>query len=250
MPASSPYGYCSENPVNRIDPDGKKDYNFDKDGNYTGTTNDNFFHNLFFGSRGSRADKDGKKSYFEFASGKEDTDLIDKSKKQDVHLYVLNSGNIKGILAQAGVYRKDNEKRGIEFLLQEVIIGGSLDFAPNYLADNFKGTSADSYINPSPVFFLPEGEDTAHNQSNFGNFLISASAQALNVPLFAMIIGAQYNSRFNDNGYKDGRQWDSSDDQLSLRKGYSYGQRILSKDKTIVNKNSGAMLGPPKHKKR
>ena len=250
MPASSPYGYCSENPVNRIDPDGKKDYNFDKDGNYTGTTHDNFFHNLFFGSRGSRLDKDGKRSYFEFASGKTDTNLIDNSKKEDVHLYVLNAGNIKGMLAQAGVYRKENAKRGIEFLQQEGVGGGSLDYSFNYLRDNFVGSSTDPSKNPTPIFFLPDGQDTAHNQSNFGNFLISASAQALGVSLFVMKLGAHYNSRFNENGYKDGKQWDSSDDQLSIEKGYFYSERVLSKDMSKINKASGPIVGPHKQRKR
>lgn len=250
MPYSSPYIYCSQNPVNRIDPDGKKDYNFDKDGNYTGVTNDNFWHNLFHGSRGSRVDGSGKQSYFEFASGKEDTNLIDKSKKEDVHLFRLSANTIKGALAGAGVYRKENKENKVDFMLQEGVGGGSLDYGYNYLRDNFAGASQDPSKNPKPIFFLPEGEEYAHNQSNFGNFLISASAQAVGESLFAMRLGAHYNSKFNENGYKSGKQWDSSDDQLSIQLGYSYGRRVLSNANIKVNVASGPKVGPHKPRKR
>jgi RHS repeat-associated protein len=59
FPNVSSYIYCHDNPVNRIDPDGRKDVVFNNDGTYKNTINDNFWHNLWYGTRGIINDKNG-----------------------------------------------------------------------------------------------------------------------------------------------------------------------------------------------
>ena len=49
---ASPYLGMGNNPISGVDPDGRRIVIFDADGNFVGITIDNFFHNLFFGSRG------------------------------------------------------------------------------------------------------------------------------------------------------------------------------------------------------
>ena len=48
---ASPYVSMGNNPIANIDPDGGKDVYYDNTGNSTGTKNNNWFHNLLFGTR-------------------------------------------------------------------------------------------------------------------------------------------------------------------------------------------------------
>lgn len=47
----SPYLAMGNDPVNGIDPDGGRKVNYDANGNWIGTTNDTWLHNLFFGTQ-------------------------------------------------------------------------------------------------------------------------------------------------------------------------------------------------------
>lgn len=59
---------------------------------------------------------------------------------------------------------------------------------------------------------------------NFGNFLTAAALQALGFNKSFTHIGGHYNSLFGKkNGYKDGPQFDSSDDQSAISDGWWYG---------------------------
>lgn len=46
-PDKTPYHFTSNNPINRVDPDGRKDIIYDHEGNKTGVENDNWYHNFF-----------------------------------------------------------------------------------------------------------------------------------------------------------------------------------------------------------
>ncbi|MDV3837670.1 hypothetical protein CMU32_12405 [Elizabethkingia anophelis] len=61
-----------------------------------------------------------------------------------------------------------------------------------------------------------QGDSTAHNQMNFGNYLWGATGYTVNFGYGGLQIGAHLNSRFNSrrNGYTP--QWDSKDDQRSI----------------------------------
>lgn len=72
----------------------------------------------------------------------------------------------------------------------------------------------------SNCLFIPEGDNTAHNLMNFGNYLWAATGEIAGFNLDMLKLGAQLNSLLNPraNGYSP--QFDSSDDQLSIQLGY------------------------------
>ncbi len=86
----------------------------------------------------------------------------------------------------------------------------------------------DAKFNPqnmtSNFLFLPEGDNTAHNFMNFGNYLWGATGYIIGFDYFGLQAGAQLNSLLNSsrNGYPT--QWDSKDDQRSIIKGIHHAQ--------------------------
>ena len=77
----------------------------------------------------------------------------------------------------------------------------------------------------SKALFLPEGEKTVHNLMNFGNFLWGAAGYTLGYEAIVLQAGAHFNSLFNPraNGYLP--QFDSKDDQLSIRLGVNFAKK-------------------------
>ena len=88
------------------------------------------------------------------------------------------------------------------------------------------------------MIFLVDG--VAHNHMNFGNFLFGAAGAGLGFSLPELLSGAHWNSLTGRaNGY--GAQFDSSDDQFSIRKGYEHGYTNYYKE----TENSGKVeIGP------
>lgn len=121
---------------------------------------------------------------------------------------------------------EDNAKHNMDFMATQAIGGGSLDFSVGPLLEYYQkyGASGDAML-PSLVYFLPEGDNIAHNQFNFGNFLYGFSGRQLGVALSMLKLGGHINSLVNStqNGYKP--QLDSSDDQYSIEKGYFYSHK-------------------------
>jgi hypothetical protein len=95
-----------------------------------------------------------------------------------------------------------------------------------YPGANYNGTS-------SNTLFLPNGESTAHNFMNFGNYLWGATGYTVGFGYGESQAGAHANSLLDPgrNGYQS--QWDSRDDQGSIIKGVfrsqSHGYRKLRK---------------------
>lgn len=67
----------------------------------------------------------------------------------------------------------------------------------------------------------------AHNTYNFGNFLWGAGAATLGIPMPIAQFGAHIYSLFFDPYHKG--QFDSSDDQLSIKLGYQWKQQQQQK---------------------
>jgi RHS repeat-associated protein len=221
-PSLSTYAYVANNPLKYIDPDGKKFVNFDAQGNYQGTTKDNWLHNLFIGSKGRILNDKGETTRtFRFADPKNDVAQI-----QDgiiTKLVVVNEQDIKTLMARAGVFNSENKTANkpiserYNYILKEGQGMGKLDFAFTQIPKMFPGSS-ENPLDPnqaSPLIFLTG--DYAHNQSNFGNFLYGAAGYGLGYSKPELLLGAHYNSLFNENGYPS--QFDSSDDQLSIKLG-------------------------------
>jgi len=95
------------------------------------------------------------------------------------------------------------------------------------------------------MLFIPEGDNTAQNHMNFGNYLWAASGYTLGFDYSTLQMAGHANSLINSksNGYKS--QWDSTDDQRSIIKGANYSSRnnfrgILEKAVQQQNKNKNA----------
>lgn len=236
-PNMTPFGYCGNNPIKHVDPDGRKYLNFDENGSYTGTTNDNWFHNLFVGNRGRILDAKGNVSRtFSFADPKQDAKDIESG--VITKLVVVQENDIQSMMTNSGAFDEANRTSSkplserYDYILNEGIGGGKMDFSYTQIPDTYPGASSDPLSAPSSMIFLVG--DVAHNQMNFGNFLFGAAGYSLGYTEAELRTGAHYNSLFNSdkNGYPS--QLDSSDDQWSIQLGVSHSSQQGYRDKEFV----------------
>ena len=238
----SPYVYCGNDPMNAFDPDGRKFINFDAQGNYTGTTQDKWWHNLFVGTKGRVLDGSGNVSQkFKFADAKNDVKDIQRGVIKRIEF--VKEGDVRGMLSKAGAFNSENKTANLslsnryDYIKKEGGGGGKLDFSYTGIPNKYSGASQDPLRNPSPMIFLVDG--VAHNHMNFGNFLFGAAGKAMDFTGLELKLGAQWNSLKNSdkNGYAP--QFDSSDDQFSIGCGVDY-----AKDNNYQNMEYEVEVGP------
>lgn len=226
FPNWSPYAAFANNPIYYIDPDGQKFINFDAEGNYTGTTKDNWFHNFFVGSKGRVLNSNGDVTQkFRFADPV--NDVKDIQSGIITKLVFVTASDVQLMVARSGGFDHDNKTANrswgerYSYIKQEGKGGGKMDFSYTQIPRVYPQASTDPLNQPSPLIFLVG--DVAHNQMNFGNFMFGASGQAMGFTQLELRAGAHYNSLTapETNGYE--RQWDSSDDQFSIKKGFQFG---------------------------
>jgi hypothetical protein len=227
-PNYSPYVAFANNPVYYVDPDGRKFVNFDANGNYTGTTKDNWFHNTFFGTKGRVLDASGNATQkFRFADPTNDVNDIQNG--TITKLVFVTEKDVRLMVARSGGFDHDNKTENrswgdrYSYIQAEGIGGGKMDFSYTQIPKVYPNASTDPLNTPSPLIFLTNG--VAHNQMNFGNFLFGASGEAQGFTKFELQMGAHYNSVANSttNGYTP--QLDSKDDQLSIKEGFKFGKQ-------------------------
>lgn len=209
----SPYVYCVNSPVMYIDPDGKfiSDYIFGSNGKLI-----DIKHNSNPDRVVVQSDK-GKCDYYNFA---DPNDAYEIEKGVITSVVIVRESQIKDMLKSAGAFDPDNES--LKYMYEES--KNSLDFSYSQICHKFKGASSDPLYTHSPMLFIPEGDNLAHNHMNFGNFLWGAAGYALGFSKTVLRIAAHINSLFGrDNGY--GSQFDSADDQLSISHGVDYSEK-------------------------
>lgn len=112
------------------------------------------------------------------------------------------------------------------------------DYSYNVLPDKYedKGATSKPLYNPPHAMFILEGDRYVHNQMNFGNLLWAATGYTLGYQGFELKAGAHYNSLFGGrkNGYS--MQFDSDDDQLSIRRGIHFAKKYGLRRKAIKRK--------------
>ena len=223
FPWQSPYSFLGNNAVMNIDPDGRSHSKFDESGNYIETVKDNWFHNTFFGRTGRIVDGDGNViQKFRFADPKNDVNDLKAGNINRIHF--VQESEIISMLSKAGAFTKENKtynnslRDRYSFIERESQSFGKFDFAVT-------GIPAQYYnLNVSETLFLING--TAHNRFNFGNFLWGAGGRALGLTQFELQAGAHRHSLGSPErtGY-DRRQFDSRDDQRSIRMGVRHANR-------------------------
>jgi RHS repeat-associated protein len=217
----SPYIAMGNNSITSVDPSGGIDHRFDANGNYLGSANDVWWHNILFGVRGVVVDGNGDITQkFRFSHFTEDNKSLKEGNIKK--LIFVKDDEIIEMLANAGAFNKENRERPVDYLLKEGKGGGEFDFAHDGIYDMYQGSSPSPNKIPSRYLFLVE--NIAYNQSNFGNFMFGAGVVTLRTPApyMSALLGAHYNSLINSkaNGYPT--QLDSKDDQWSIFRGANY----------------------------
>ena len=222
----SPYSYCAGNPISIIDLDGQSYSEFDENGNYLHTINDTWWHNLWHGRKGRIVDGDGNIiSSFRFADP--ENDIAELKNGTITKIQFVQENEILSMLSKAGAFNEENKVENTEsrygFIMREGKGGGKFDFSYTGIHNQFPEASTDPLRKPSPMLFLVDG--VAHNHMNFGNFLFGAAGKALGLNSFELKMGAQLNSLINSssNGYRS--QFDSRDDQFSIKMGVRHARR-------------------------
>ncbi len=224
-PSISNYACFNNNPIFNIDVKGDTTYRFGKsDGKYLGMFDTDAAGQV--GSYGaSKTIGKGKNKQevwegqrFEFADPQTDAQQIRDGIINK--LVFVSNDEIKGILTSQGAFNYKDKINPFKFYSNSTG-GQNFDYSYSVIPTKYASQGASIYPlnSPSPMLFLPEGDYTAHNHMNFGNYLWGASGYTLGFNFATLQIGAHINSIKNpgSNGYP--RQWDSEDDQNSIKKG-------------------------------
>ena len=215
-PNISPYAYCGWNPVRFVDPNGEDIYTFDEDGSFL---NKKVQDGIHYGVMQKNGEQDFS---FAFADPINDPRAIDEGKIN--RAICVSDNQISQILTESGVFDSQNKKSKYSFIFNEsnasnIKGDGRMDYFATGL---YNGANISNYNNSLFITDI-EGEKTAHNTYNFGNFLWGAGAAVLGVPYGAAFVGSHLNNFFNDPSSK--WHFDSKDDQLSIKLGFQWQQR-------------------------
>ena len=206
------YTYCLNNPLRYVDLDGENTYIFDSHGKlerieYNIYTNRIMVHTIET-SNGLVWDRF---QYYDLADPINDGLQIEN--KTITHLEFVSESDILEMLKSQDAW---DANKG-EFLMQS-FTGGRFDYSFSVLQYRYKNAAFNG--TNSHYLFLPEGDYMAHNFMNFGNYLWAATGYIVGFDISTLQLGAHLNSKMN--GERDGttNDWDSEDDQESIKKGF------------------------------
>ena len=232
----SPYAYCAGNPVCMVDFSGESYSDFDIEGNYLQTINDNWWHNLWHGRRGRIVDDEGNViQSFKFADPKHD--VADLKEGNINRVQFVQESEIISMLSKAGAFDQENKVSNLssgsryDYIKTEGMGGGKFDFSYNKVIGipaHYPDVSTKPLKQSSKMLFLIDG--VAHNHMNYGNFLYGAAGKALGLSVLELQMGAQWNSLSHPSSNDYPSQFDSRDDQKSIRLGVRHANQHGYKD--------------------
>ena len=214
----TPYLFCAGSPINLIDPTGTDIYNFDEYGNYIGKKEQTGRHRIAVDSYDKKGNH--KVSYYSFADPINDPVAIEAG--EITNLKFLDESEILGLLNQQHTF--DPEVNIAIFINSSSSLSldnnYSFDYSSAILSILYGNGNNDGEIR-SKYLFIPEGEKTAHNLMNLGNYLWAATGYSLGINIPILSIGAHAFSlgllSKNNRKNKDFKpQLDSRDDQKSI----------------------------------
>ena len=211
----SPYAFCNNNPVNIIDPDGMDWYIFSSSGQYMEKVKMEGQHRIAIHSTETLESGETYDHYrfVDFADPENDPQSIDNGEIDE--LVFVGEDEILSMMNDAGTF----ETGKINFI-KDSRGDKPFDYSYKVLPKKYNVINDDDTgLVRSNQLFLPEGDHTAHNLMNFGNYLWGATGYTVGLGRLVLQGGAHFNSVFGArfNGYES--QLDSKDDQLSIRLG-------------------------------
>ena len=214
----SPHNYCAGNPVNMVDAFGADLYIFDEEGAFQTKIQMEGEHRLVVNTKDNRGNITA--TFYDFADPENDPADIDRGAIN--HIEFVSEKTILDIISGQDGFNANLLNFGIRSR-------GGHKYDYSYEVLQYKYPSGNSPGRKSILFsnylFIPEGDKTAHNLMNFGNYLWGATGQVAGFGLGDLKIGAHVNSLLNprSNGYKP--QLDSKDDQRSIKQGYLHAKK-------------------------
>jgi len=218
----SPYQYALNNPISNIDINGDSTYRFDgTSGAYLGMYDlDEVGQIGSYGTtttvgKGKNKQEQWVGQNFNFADPINDSQDIRDGTITSITF--VSEKDIQAMMSEQGAF----ESGKVNFAWESQG-GGDFDYSNTIMIKKYSGAGYNG--TSSNTLFLPQGESTAHNFMNFGNYLWGATGYTVGFGYGELQVGAHANSLLNTrrNGYPS--QWDSKDDQRSITKGVYYSQ--------------------------
>ena len=225
--STSPYVFCSNSPVNFVDPWGMDIYIF-RNGVFSHSVTEDNTHRI----ANITYDDDNNMvvNYYDFADPINDPLLIDSGKITNINF--ISEQQVYNMLERQGAF---NTTTNVMTFVKNsnslsVDLSSSFDYTNSELAHLCDVNKIDGETQ-SKYLFITEGETTAHNIMNYGNYLWGVTGYTYGIPLFVLKIGAHLNSlgffgkigTRSYNGYTP--QFDSEDDQKSIKEGFEYAKQ-------------------------
>ncbi|MCL2598220.1 MAG: RHS repeat-associated core domain-containing protein [Paludibacter sp.] len=223
----SNYAYASGNPINRIDKDGMLDdwYEFDEAGNYVGKTEAEGTDRIMIHSKGTT---DGGIEYdsYRFVDFADPVnDVADIENGTINKLVFVSEKDIQSTLQKQGAF--DANVFSFAWNSQG---NKNFDYSFDILPKLYPDANFNMSTQKSNSLFLPEGDYTAHNFMNYGNYLWGATGYTVGLGYGELQLGAHLYTRTVSR--RDGNAtWDSKDDQRSIILGAYHAQQHNYREK-------------------
>ena len=218
-PMLSPYCCFMNSPLSLNDEKGDTTYRFNKNtGEYIGMYDLN--QSGQYGSYGYTETAGYGENKYEYWKGENFHFADPVNDAKDIRdgiitqLVFVRDEEMVSILRNQGAF-----KVGKLGFVKESTGGGDFDYSFSSLPKYYPEANFNPETMKSNYLFLPEGDQTAHNYMNFGNYLWGMTGYVVGFNYAILQVGAHTNSLLSPRRNDYEPQLDSQDDQLSIKKG-------------------------------